>query len=175
MDLGERLRLRDLLLGDDRRDELEALLTDEPADPEVARLVGDVAPLIARLHETVDKHLPLGTPREAVDYAIARATGFSVATVAEYCSADESRGGHEIDEIRGLLAEEVQAGRLTVEYIFECPSCRNVIDGRGDLPTGPFRVYCEHPSCHAERTLAPARAHAVFMNTNQDSTLESWI
>jgi hypothetical protein len=177
VDLGERLQLRDLLLGDDevRRRELDALLTGGLDDPEVAPLVADVAPLIAQLHEAVDEHLPLGTPREAVDYALAHASGFSVAAVAEHCGAQESRGGEVVDEVRRLLAREVEGGRLTVEYVFDCPSCGNIIDGRRRLPSEPFRVFCDHRTCCARRTVEPATAQAIFINAEQALALEIWI
>ena len=177
MDLGERLQLRDLLLGDDeaRRRELDALLSNESGDPEVAFLVADIAPLIARLHDAVDEHLPFGTPREAVDYALEHASGFSVAAVAEHCGAQESRGGDEVDEVRRLLAMEVQTGRLSVEYVFDCPSCGNIIDGRRRLPRSPFRVFCEHRACRAKRAIDPAAAHALFINADRAPALEIWI
>jgi hypothetical protein len=178
VDLGQRLRLRDLLLGDDdaRRDELDALLSAGSDDPEIAPLIADVAPLVAQLHEAVDEHLPFGTPREAVDYALDHAGGFSVAAVAEHCGAQESRGGEEVDEVRRLLAEEVQAGRLSVEYVFDCPSCGNIIDDRRQLPAEPFRVFCGYRSCCTRRTIDPATAHAIFVNAEQAApALEIWI
>jgi hypothetical protein len=176
MDLSQRLELRDLLLGEDdaQRRALRDFLTSDHEDPEISRLVADVAPLVARLDEAVDQHLPYGTPREAVEHAISRSAGFSVAAVAEYCDADEKHGGEAINEVRRLLAEAAAEGRLTVEYSFDCPNCGNVIDHRDDLPDGRFTVMCE-ARCKAERVVDPATAHAVFMNTNQDPALESWI
>jgi hypothetical protein len=50
-----------------------------------------------------------------------------------------------------------------------------VIDARADLPAAPFVAFCEPGNCRADRTLDPARAHAVFRNTNSHPELESWI
>lgn len=176
MDLGERLRIRDLLLGEDsRQDELAALLDSEPEDPDLRRVLDDVRPLFTRLYAAVEQHLPFGTPAEAVEYALARSSGFSVEAVAEYCDAAERDGGTPVDQIRGLLAEHVRAGRLTVSYYYDCPGCGNVLDARDDLPDGPFQVFCEHERCRVEHTLDPAQAHAVFRNTNPGPELESWI
>jgi hypothetical protein len=109
MDLDERLRLRDLLLGDDQcREELDALLTSAPRDGAVRRLVDAIVPPLERLRRVVDDQLPLGTPEEAVDYALAHASGFSVASVLEYCGADERQGGEPVDDVRRLLADHVR-------------------------------------------------------------------
>ncbi len=87
MELDRGLEFRDLLLGDDqRREELEALLTARVADPSLAALVGAISgPLeqLEQLERIVDAHLPLGTPDEAVSYALAPASGFSAASVLQ--------------------------------------------------------------------------------------------
>jgi hypothetical protein len=106
---------------------------------------------------------------------MAHASGFTVAAVVEYCGTEERRGDETVDAVRRLLFDEVAAGSLTVGYVFSCPSCGNVIDSRAELPEAPFSVYCEHPSCASERTVDPASALAVFRNTSDDPSLESWI
>ena len=84
MELDRRLEFRDLLLGDDqRREELEALLTARVADPSLAALVGAISGPLEQLERIVDAHLPLGTPDEAVSYALAPASGFSAASVLQ--------------------------------------------------------------------------------------------
>ncbi len=112
---------------------------------------------------------------EAVDYALGHAAGFRLSSVAEYCGTDEQHGDRLINELQRLLAGKVQAGRLEISYLFDCPSCGNVIGGRDDLPEGPFRVFCKHGSCRAERTIDPAKADAVFLNANRDPGLKSWL
>jgi hypothetical protein len=176
MDLDERRHLRDLVLGDDQqREELHALLTSESADQSVRRLVDDITPPLERLRRIVDEHLPLGTPEEAVAYALTHASGFSVAAVVEYCGAAEQRGGDPVDEVRRLLADHVRAGQLSVEYVFDCPGCGNMITGRDELPAETLEVYCDHDRCRVAHRIDPAAAHAVFINANQDPELESWI
>ena len=176
MDLDERLRLRDLLLGDDERLEgLNALLSSPTADESVRRLVNDLAPLLEQLSRVVDEHLPVGTPEEAVEYALARASGFDVASVVEYCGADERAGGDPVDDVRRLLAGQVEAGRLTVEYVFDCPGCGNILTVRDDLPAEVFEVYCEHDRCEVAHPIAPAAARAVFINADEEPGLASWI
>jgi predicted RNA-binding Zn-ribbon protein involved in translation (DUF1610 family) len=69
----------------------------------------------------------------------------------------------------------VQAGRLEISYLFNCPSCGKVIGGRDDLPWRPFRVFCEHGNCRAERVIDPARADAVFTNPDCGPGLQSWL
>jgi hypothetical protein len=176
MDLEDRLRLRDLLLGDDHREhDLKALLLGEHADPAVRRLVAEVQPLLAQLEEIADLHVPVGTPREAVQYVLGRASGFRLSSVAEYCGHDERYGSSIVTEVQRLLAGEVQAGRLEISYLFSCPSCGNVIDYRDKLPEEPFQTFCEHGNCQAERTVDPAKADAVFINASRDPALENWL
>jgi hypothetical protein len=69
----------------------------------------------------------------------------------------------------------VQAGRLEISYLFDCPSCGNVIGNRDDLPERPFRVLCEHSNCRAERVIDPASADAVFTNPDRGPGLQSWL
>lgn len=176
MDLEDRLRLRELLLGDDDRlRELDELAQGEDADPAARQLAAEVRPVLARLVEIADQYVPLGTPREAVDYALGHASGFRLSSVAEYCGTDERHGDHLINELQQLLGAEVQAGRLEISYLFDCPSCGNVIADRDDLPEGAFQVFCEHPNCRAERTIDPARADAVFINANRVPGLKNWL
>lgn len=175
MDLDERLRLRDLLLGEERRDELNALLASPPPDEAVRHLIDALGPAFALLGRIVDEHLPLGTPTEAVDYALTHASGFDVASVLEYCGADEGQGGHSVDEVRRLLADHVDAGRLSVEYMFDCPRCGNMIAGRSDLPVDVFEVYCEHDRCRVTHRIDPAAAHAVYVNASEGPALRNWI
>jgi hypothetical protein len=176
MDLDERLRLRDLLLGDDdRREQLAALLTSPTPDEPVRLLVEEIAPALAQLDRIIDEHLPLGTPDEAVEYALTHASGFDVASLLEYCGADEQRGGDPVDDVRRLLAAQVQAGRLTVEYVFDCPGCGNILTVRDDLPAEMFEVYCEHDRCEVAHRIDPAAARAVFINADEDPRLASWI
>lgn len=176
MDLDERLRLRDLLLGDDqRREELDALLTSAPHDGAVRRLLDAIVPPLEQLRGVVDDQLPLGTPEEAVDYALAHASVFSVASVLEYCGADERQGGEPVDDVRRLLAGHVRAGRLKVEYVFDCPGCGNALTVREQLPETIFEAYCEHDRCEVAHRIDPAAAHAVFINSHEDRGLESWI
>jgi hypothetical protein len=176
MDLEDRLRLRDLLLGDDqRRGELDELVHGEHTDPVIRQLADEVRPVLARLQEIADRHVPPGTPREALDYALGHVTGFRLSSVAEYCGTDERHGDSLIGQLQRLLAAEVQAGRLEISYLFACPSCGNVIADRDALPEAPFRVFCEHPNCRAERTIDPARADAVFINANQQPGMKNWL
>jgi hypothetical protein len=176
MDLDERLRLRDLLLGDDeRREQLAALLTSPTPDESVRLLVEGIAPALAQLGRIVDEHLPLGTPEKAVESALTHASGFDVSSVLEYRGADERRGGDPVDDVRRLLAAQVQAGRLTVEYVFDCPGCGNILTVRDDLPAEMFEVYCEHDRCEVAHRIDPAGARAVFINADQDPGLANWI
>jgi hypothetical protein len=176
MDLEARLRLRDLLLGDDqRRGELDDLVHGEHADPAIRQLADQVRPVLGRLQEIADQHVPPGTPGEAVDYALDHVTGFRLSDVAEYCGTDERHGDSLIGELQRLLATQVQAGRLEIAYLFDCPSCGNVIADRDDLPEAPVRVFCEHPNCRAERTIDPARADPVFINANQQPGMKNWL
>lgn len=176
MDLGDRLRLRELLLGDDQRlAGLDELMHADHADPAVRHLAEQVRPVLARLGEIADRYVPLDTPREAVDYALGHATGFRLSSVAEYCGTYERHGGSLINELQRLLAAEVQAGRLEISYMFDCPSCGNVIANRDDLPEAPFRVFCDQANCQAERTIDPVNADAVFINANQDPGMANWL
>ncbi len=138
-------------------------------------LAAEIRPVLARLGEIADQYLPLGTPREAVDYVLGHATGFGLSSVAEYCGADEREGDRLVNELQRLLAGEVRAGRLVISYLSGCPPCGNVINSRDDLSEGPFQVFCEHGNCRAERTVDPARADAVFINANRDPGLKSWL
>jgi hypothetical protein len=176
MDLDERLRLRDLLLGvDQRREQLAALLTPATPDESVRLLVEEIAPALAQLARIVNEHLPLGTPEEAVEYALTHASDFDVSSVLEYCGAEERRGGDPVDDVRRLLAAQVQAERLTVEYVFDCPGCGNILTVRDDLPAEAFEVYCEHDRCEVAHRIEPAAARAVFINADEDPRLTSWI
>jgi hypothetical protein len=176
MDLEDQLRLRDLLLGDDqRRGELDELVRGEHTDPVIRQLADEVRPVLARLQEIADRYVPPGTPREALDYALGHVTGFRLSDVAEYCGTDERHGDSLIGQLQRLMAAEVQAGRLEISYLFDCPSCGNVIADRDALPAAPFRVFCEHPNCRAERTIDPARADAVFINANQQPGMKNWL
>lgn len=180
MDPGERLDLRELILGEDPqlRRRLLQFLSEPHSDGTTARLVADLGPLFARIEAAVDEHLPFATPREAVDYSVARSAGFTVSFVAEYCGVKEEHGGPAIDEVRRLLAEEVTAGRLTVAYVFDCPTCGNVIDERDHLPDAPFKAQCEGQCPEhgvPEQVVDPATAYAMFVNTRDDPALESWM
>lgn len=177
MDLEERMELRDRLFGDEHRQrELADLLADPPEDPDAAAVVDDVRPLLERLFEFADARLPLGTPAEAVELALRRASAFGLEAVVEYCGGSERVGGDAVDEVRRLLADQVAAGRLTVEYMFDCPNCGNVAAGREELPLEPFTVVCHGGTCDgAERTIDPKTARALFVNADQSPTLESWV
>jgi hypothetical protein len=177
VDLEARLRLREALLGDEERQrEIAELLAGRPRDPTAARVLEAARPLFARLHELADAHLPLGTPAEAVAYALRRSSAFRVEAVLDYCGEHERTGGQAVDEVRRLLGEQVVAGRLTVEYLFDCPSCGNIADGREELPSELFTVVCHGGRCEgAERRIDPATAQAIFVNADPDPALESWV
>jgi hypothetical protein len=177
VDLEKRMALRDKLLGDElRQRELADLFAEPPDDPEAAEIVEAAHPLYERLQHLADEHLPLGSAAEAVELALRSASAFGISAVVEYCGGEERIGGDVVDEVRRLLGEQVAAGRLTVEYYWDCPSCGNVAGEREDLPDEPFTVTCRGGMCDgAKRTLDPARAHAVFVNAARGPMLESWI
>jgi hypothetical protein len=62
---------------------------------------------------------------------------------------------------------------LEVEYVFDCPACKNVIDVRRTLPDSKFAVDCD-AGCGSQ-LLDPAAASAIFMNMRDDGSLQSWI
>jgi hypothetical protein len=177
MDLEERLRLRETLLGyEEHQQEIAELFATAPLDGEAAEVLKAARPLFERLHELVDELLPLGTPAEAVAHALRRSSAFRVETVLDYCGEHERTGGDAVDDVRLLLAEQVAAGRLSVEYVFDCPSCGNIADERDDLPSEPVTVVCHGGRCEgAERTIDPANARAIFVNADPDPALESWV
>lgn len=175
MDLGTRMHLRDLLLGQELQEALDLLHARAEDDPDAAALVTAVGPAVRQIEEAVDRLAPKGTPIEAVEYALSHSCAFSLDSVAEYADASERSPDAAIEDIRRALQNQVQAGRLVVAYVFECPSCRNILDERDDLPQEPFTVRCEHGNCKADRTVDPASAHAIFVSQSDDRQLESWV
>jgi hypothetical protein len=175
MNLDERLELRDLLQGDQLwRREIDQLLARAASDPDVGRLAADLQPVLARLREVVDEHLPVATPPEAVEYALTHASAFTIASIVDFCGLDERHDSRDLHEVRRLLAQHVADGRLSVECMFTCPRCGFPVDIT-ELPDQPIAVTCIHDSCRGEEIIDPATARAVFVNSNRDPTLEGWV
>lgn len=175
MELDDRMHLRDLLLGQDIQEAVELLHAQAKDDPDAAALLDELQQALGQIAEAVDRHAPKGTPLEAVEYALSHASAFSLNSVAEYADASERDPDAATNEIRLALHSQVHAGRLSIAYVFDCPSCGNVIDERDDLPPAPYTVRCEHGNCKTDRTIDPAVAHAIFLNQNGDHDLESWV
>jgi hypothetical protein len=176
MNLHERLELRELLLGDDLwRREIDRLLARAASDPDVERLAADLRPVLAHVREVVDEHLPVATPPEAVQYALTHASAFTISSIVNFCGLDERHDHHDLDEVRRLLAQHVEHGRLSVEYMFSCPRCGGLLAIVADLPAQPFPAICRSDSCRDEQILDPGAASAVFVNSDQNPTLEGWV
>jgi hypothetical protein len=176
MNLHERLELRELLLGDDLwRREVDRLLASAANDPVVELLVADLRPVLQHLRDVADAHLPVPTPAEAVEYALAHASAFTVASLVDFCGLDERHDNHDLDEVRRLLAQHVADGRLSVEYMVTCPHCGGLLAIIADLPDQPFPAVCRADSCRGERLIEPGAARAVFVNSDQNPTLEGWV
>ena len=103
------------------------------------------------------------------------ASAFSLSSIVDLCGETEHHGGEQVDEVRRLLAAEVDAGRLQVAYVVDCPECRNVIGDRDHLPTAPFEMFCEFGDDHSSEVIDPATAHAIFVNVSRDPALERWV
>ena len=176
MNLHERLELRELLLGDDLwRREIDRLLAPAANDPAIERLPADLRPVLHHLWDIADAHLPVATPAEAVEYALAHASAFTIASLVDFCGVDERHDNHDLDEVRRLLAQHVADGRLSVEYMFACPRCGGLLAIIADLPDEPFQAVCRGDSCRGKRLIEPGAARAVFVNSDQNPTLEGWV
>ena len=115
------------------------------------------------------------TPAEAVEYALTYASAFTVSSLVDFCGLDERHDNHDLDEVRRLLAQHVADGRLSVEYMFTCPRCGGLLAIIADLPDQPFPAVCRGDSCRGERLIDPGAARAVFVNSDQNPTLEGWV